>query len=342
MTEHVMSDREWLAALPKIELHLHLEGAIPLDALWALIAAYGGDASVPTREALGRRFEYRDFPHFIETWVWKNGFLRTYEDFTFIAEAVARDLAAQNVRYVEAFYSPGDFARHGLETGRLTAAIRRGLDHVEEIEIALVADLIRDFGPEAGARTLDAVAEVRELGVVGIGIGGSEHAFPPEPWADVYERARSLGFRTSAHAGEAAGPESVWGAVRALRVDRIGHGTRAIEDDALVVHLAASAIAIELCPISNVRTGVVGSLAEHPARAYMSRGIRCSVNTDDPKMFDTSLVEEYQGLMSVLGLDREDVRASVLQAIDTSWLPVDRRRQLATAFREDPVWELER
>jgi adenosine deaminase len=333
-----MTDREWLTALPKVELHLHLEGAIPLDALWALIETYGGDASVPTPEALAARFAYRDFPHFIETWVWKNGYLRTYRDFTAIAEAVARDLASQNIRYVEAFYSPGDFARHGLEVGRLTEAIRKGLDRVPDVEVALVADLIRDFGPVAGLRTLDAVAEVRELGVVGIGIGGSEHAFPPEPWAEIYDRARALGFRTSAHAGEAAGAASVWGAVRALRVDRIGHGTRAVEDPALVEHLAASEVAVELCPISNVRTGVIGSLREHPARTFLEKGVRASVNTDDPKMFGTSLLEEFHGLMSALDFTRDDVRTLLEQAIEASWLPEQRRRALAESFRSDPAW----
>ncbi len=115
---------DWFERIPKAEIHLHLEGAIPLDALWQLIEKYGGDASVPDPAALERRFEYRDFPHFIDTWLWKNEFLREYQDFTWIAEAVARDLARQNIRYVEAFYSPPDFAHHGLETQRLTEAIR--------------------------------------------------------------------------------------------------------------------------------------------------------------------------------------------------------------------------
>ncbi|MFQ5855550.1 MAG: hypothetical protein ACE5LU_07915 [Anaerolineae bacterium] len=155
----------WFEQVPRIELHLHVEGAIPHNALWELVQKYGGDPSVPDLQALERRFEYRDFPHFIETWVWKNQFLREYEDFTFIAEAVARDLAHQNIRYVEAFYSPPDFARHGLETQKLTEAIRAGLARVQDVEIALVADLVRDFGPERAAVTLAEVSEVQNLGV---------------------------------------------------------------------------------------------------------------------------------------------------------------------------------
>ena len=205
-----------------MELHLHLEGAIPLPALWKLVQKYGGDTDVPDPGALAARFRYRDFPHFIETWQWKNGFLKEYEDFAWIAQAVAIDLAEQNVRYAEVFYSPADFARHDLDPGRMTESIRVGLDtEKERIEIRLIADLVRDFGPAKAMRTLHRVAEVRELGVIGVGIGGSEQSYPPEPFREVYAKARQTGFRTTAHAGEAAGAESIWGAIRVLEVDRI-------------------------------------------------------------------------------------------------------------------------
>lgn len=332
---------DWFERVPKVELHLHLEGAIPYPALWQLIEKYGGDPEVPDLAALDRRFAYRDFPHFIDVWTWKNRFLREYEDFTLIAEAVARDLASQSIRYVEAFFSPPDFSGHGLRTQELAAAIRRGLDRVPEVEVALVGDLVRDLGPERGAVTLAELNEVRELGVIGIGIGGREDGFPPEPFAAVFEQARRLGFRTSAHAGEAAGAESVWGAVRTLRADRIGHGTRAVEDEALLHHLAEHAIPVELCPISNVRTGVVPSLAQHPARRYFERGIPISINTDDPKMFGNSLAEEYHLLTEQLGFSRDDIRALILAGIQTSWLAADRKQAMADAFRADVAWSAE-
>lgn len=331
----------WFERVPKVELHLHLEGAIPHDALWELVQKYGGHPSVPDLEALERRFEYRDFPHFIETWVWKNGFLREHEDFTLIAEAVAQDLARQNVRYVEAFFSPSDFARHGLETQKLTEAIRIGLSQMPEVEVALVADLVRDSGPEKAAVTLAEVNEVRDLGVIGIGIGGSEQEFPPEPFEEVYERARLLGFHTSAHAGEAAGAESIWGAIRSLRVDRIGHGTRAEEDESLLDYLAEHRIPLEMCPISNVRTGVVSSLKEHPVRRYFERGIVVTINTDDPKMFGNSLAEEFLLLEDKLGFSRDQIRSCILQGIQAAWLSEDRKKQLVRAFRGDPAWREE-
>lgn len=329
---------DWFDEIPKVELHLHLEGAIPYDALWDVVTKYGGDPSIPDLEALKRRFTYRGFPQFIDTWIWKNSFLREYEDFTFIAEGVARDLARQNIRYVEAFYSPSDFARHGLEAQELTAAIRRGLSRVPDIEVALVADLVRDDGPAKAAVTLAAVSEVQSLGVVGIGIGGSEHRYPPEPFAPVYAEARRLGLHTSAHAGEAAGAASIWGAVCDLQVERIGHGTRAEEDERLLDYLSANRLPLEMCPLSNVRTGVVASIEAHPVRRYFERGLVVTISTDDPKMFGNSLAEEYRLLATRCGFSRDEVRRLILDAIRSSWLPADRKDAFIETFGRAPMW----
>jgi adenosine deaminase len=332
-----MTLRERVRELPKIELHLHLEGAIPLDALWELLSKYGRPADIGTLDDLRRRFVYRDFPHFLDTWSWKNGFLREYDDFTFIASRVAADLAGQNVVYAEAFYSPGDFAPHGLQPQRLTEAIRRGLAQQDRaVTVNLVADLVRNYGPERGLRTLREIDEVKHLGVVGIGIGGSEQAFPPEPYAAVYREARGRGFRTSAHAGEAAGPESVWGALRSLEVDRIGHGTRAIEDSELVALLAARRVPVEACPISNLRTGVVPSLAAHPIRALFDAGVIVTVNTDDPKMFNTSLEDEFEALATHLGFTWTELKALNDHALAAAWCDDEEKGRVARLIRSAP------
>lgn len=333
------TEMSWFSKVPKVELHLHLEGAIPHEAMWELIQKYGGDYSVADPESLEKRFEYKDFPHFIETWLWKNQFLREYEDFTFIAEQVARDLSFQNIWYAEVFFSPSDFARFGLETQRLTEAIRKGFSHVSEIEIALVADLVRDFGPERAAITLNELNEVKEYNVVGIGIGGSEQNFPPEPFESVYEMARKLDFYTSAHAGEAAGPESIWAAVRNLRVDRIGHGTRAKEDEFLLDYLAEHKIPLEMCIISNVRTGVVDTVKDHPVREYFDKGIVLSINTDDPKMFGTSLAEEYCLLQKEFDFTRNEICSLILHSVQTSWLSNEKQQNMIKAIEESFVWK---
>jgi adenosine deaminase len=329
---------DWLEAVPKVELHIHLEGAIPLAAMWELIQKYGGDPSVPTMEDLSRRFEYRSFTEFIQTWSWKNRFLREYEDFAFIARAVAQDLHRQHIVYAEMFFSPSLFARHGLEVQRVTQAVRDGLSREPGARVALVADLVRDYGPAREMATLQRLAEVRELGVVGIGIGGSEHLFPPEAFRDVYEAARQAGFHTTAHAGEGAGPSSIWSALRELRVERIGHGTRAGEDESLLAYLVEHQVPLEVCPLSNVRTGVVRSFREHPVRDYYQRGILVTVNTDDPQMFRNSLAEEYRLLVEERGFSSQDVQTLILNAARASWLSPEERDRLAVSLRGDPAW----
>jgi len=321
--------------IPKVELHLHLEGAIPHDALWTLCQKYGGDAEIPSLDALEQRFEYVDFPHFIQTWVWKNRFLREYEDFTFIAERVAKDLASQNIRYAEVFFSPPDHFRFGLETQKLTEAIRLGLSRIPEITVSLIADVVRDFGPQRAAQTLREIHEVQTLGVIGIGLGGSEQDYPPELFKEVFEEARHFGLHTTAHAGEAAGAQSIWGAIHHLHPERIGHGMRAYEDEALLDYLVEQQLPLELCPISNVRTGVVKQIEDHPVADYFTRGILVTINTDDPKMFGNSLELEYQTLAQVFGFTKSDIHKLLDNAICASWLPEGSKQQLTEQFNDE-------
>jgi adenosine deaminase len=331
--------KSWYERVPKVELHLHLEGAIPYAILWELIQKYGGDPQVPDQAAVFRKFEFKDFPHFIETWIWMVQFLREYEDFTFFAEAAAGDLARQNIRYAEVFYSPPDFVQRGLQLQQLTEAIRAGLRRVPEIEIGLIADVVRDLGPENAAATLAQVNEVRNLGVIGIGLGGSEQRFPPEPFEKAFAEARRLGLHTTAHAGEAAGPESIWSAMRCLQIERIGHGVRAGEDEELLGNLVDTQLPLELCPLSNIRTGVVKSIDEHPARALFERGLFLTINSDDPRMFGNSLAQEYRLLEERLGFSRPELRSLILNAITASWLQVKRKADMAAAFCADPAWQ---
>jgi adenosine deaminase len=335
-----LSRRDWLSQIPKVELHLHLEGAIPVPALWELIKKYGGDSSVPTMNDLARRFEFSDFDHFIQTWVWKNTFLREYEDFKFIAESVAKDLQSQNIVYTEAFISPPDFARHGLEVGRIIEAIREGLNQVSGIQVNLIVDLVRDYGEQRALETLDHVIEAKALGVLGVGIGGSEKQFPPSLFKSVYESARRHGLQTSAHAGEAAGAESIWDAIRSLKVDRIGHGTRALEDDNLVRFLIQEKIPVEMCPISNLRTKVTSSIKAHPIRQFFDRGMLVSVNTDDPKMFNNTLVDEFDLLMTEHQFTQEEVRRLIMNAIQSSWLSPSEKEGLRIEVESNSLWKL--
>jgi adenosine deaminase len=329
--------RQW-STMPKVELHLHLEGAIPLPTLWEIIEGHGGDDTMRAEADLADFFAYRDFDHFIDTWTWMIGFLRRYEDFTHGAEAVARSLAEQNIVYAEAFFSPSDFRDHGLDPGGLAKAIRTGLDRVPGVEVALIVDLVRDRGPASAATTFAAISEVaEETGVIGVGIGGHEAEYPPELFAGVYRTARQAGFQVTAHAGEAAGPASVWGAVTALEVERIGHGVRSVEDPRLIDYLVERQIPLEVCPTSNVRTGVVPGWDTHPARHLIESGAMVTLNTDDPTLFHTTLAREYQAVENHFSLDESDLRRISCAAIEASWAPEPTKVALAQQLSE--WWE---
>ncbi|MCL0055042.1 adenosine deaminase [Dehalococcoidia bacterium] len=333
--------REWHARMPKVELHLHLEGSIPLATMWDLIQKYGGDSSVSGLEDLRHRFQFRDFSHFIQTWIWKNQFLREFEDFTYISEQIAIHLRTQNIKYVEAFFSPARFAEKGLAVPQLMEAIRTGLDRVPEIEIALIPDLVRDVGPNMAMDVLREILQLNRLGIIGIGLGGSEQLFPPELFEDHYLLARKAGLHTTAHAGEAAGASSIWGAIQSLRVDRIGHGTRSHEDESLIKYLVETQIPLEMCPLSNVSTGTIGAHKLHPIRDYFDKGLLVTVNTDDPMMFGNSMAQEFDALEQNFNFKTHEIQKLILNSIDASWLEIDRKVALQESFVKDPLWSYE-
>jgi adenosine deaminase len=311
--------------MPKVELHLHLEGAIPQNAMWDLVQRHGGDPEVPTLAALEERFEFTDFPHFISVWEWKLKFHTTLDDYRFLAGAVAADLERQGHVYVEAFVSPTDAP---LPPDTLLRAVRDGLDDVPGIDVALIPDLVRDTGPTQAMETLESILSVRdETGVVGITIGGSEQLHPAEQFIPVYDRARQAGLRLTAHAGEAAGPESVRRAINDLGVERIGHGVRATEDPRLVRELVRTQIPLEVCPTSNLRTRVAESMATHPVRTLIDEGAFVTLNTDDPAMFGCTLAGEYAAVAG-LGYDLATMRMLAENAIDGSWAEPGRKRDL--------------
>ena len=307
-----------------------------METLWTLIQKYGGDKTVTNYELLKEKFMYRNFNHFLETWLWKNTFIREYEDFTFLSDAVFKDLGKQNIKYAEIFISPSEF-RSTLEIQKIVEAISKSINVNPEICVSLIVDLVRNLGSENAMKTLYEINEVKDMGIIGIGLGGAEKEYPPELFTDVFEKARNLGFKTTAHAGEAAGPQSIWGAIKNLKVDRIGHGTRAIEDPELLNYLADNQIPVELCPLSNLRTKVIDSIEEHPVRTFIDMGIPVSINTDDPKMFGNSLAEEYQALKDNFNFSDDDIYKIIRNSIHTTWLEENEKSTLINKFREEFV-----
>ncbi|MFH1313300.1 MAG: adenosine deaminase, partial [Candidatus Eisenbacteria bacterium] len=217
--------RRIIERMPKAEIHLHMEGAIPPEVLLGQIKRSGREPSIKTVDDLRERLKYKDFPEFIRIWTWKTTFVKEEQDFAEIAYRALEWFSTQNVKYVEAFYAPGDYRRQGLTAPEITEFLIEGKDRAQHdfgIRCELVVDVVRDHGPELGMQRLDDVTPYLGKGVIGVGLGGSEQSFPADPYESLYREAKERGFRLTAHAGEVAGPESIWAAINKLDTERIG------------------------------------------------------------------------------------------------------------------------
>jgi aminodeoxyfutalosine deaminase len=293
---------------PKIELHVHLEGTVRPSTL--LEIARRNDVALPvdTVEGLADLYRFRDFAHFIEVWVMTTSALRTADDFRRVVVDYAQEAAGHGAVYVEGIFSPAEPAVRGVPWEVVFEGYCDGAQEAREsygVEMRLTPDIPRGFPLEAAEETARYAVRYRERGVVGVGLGGPEAEFPPESYADAFALARAGGIASVPHAGEVAGIPSIRGALETLGADRIRHGIRAVDDPAMVRELAGRGTVLDVCPISNLRTGAVRSLAEHPLPQLVDAGVRCSLSTDDPAMFDTDLSREYKAATG-LGLSPRD------------------------------------
>ena len=287
---------------PKIELHVHLEGTIRPRTLLEIARRNAFELPVATEDEVAELYRFRDFDHFIEVWILTTNVLRTADDFRRITVEYAEEARRHGAVYVEAIFSPIERTWRGVGWDDIFNGYCDGARQARDrhgVEMRLTPDITRG-APVADAEVaLDYALEYRERGVVGIGLGGEEALYAPELFERVFERARSEGLASVPHAGEVAGPVSIRGALDALGAHRIRHGIRAVEDGALLAELAQRGTVLDVCPISNVRTGAVRSLDQHPLPELVAAGVRCTVSTDDPAMFDTDLTREYEAARSL-------------------------------------------
>jgi aminodeoxyfutalosine deaminase len=293
---------------PKIELHVHLEGTVRARTLLQIARRNGVPLPADSVEGLAGLYEYRDFGHFLEIWLLTTGALRTERDFRQVVVDYAAEAAGHGAVYLEGIFTPAEPAGRGCDWDEVFAGYCDGAQQAAEqhgVQVRLTPDIPRGYPLEMAELTARHAVAHRDRGVVGVGLGGPEAEYPPEPFARAFEIARDGGLGSVPHAGEAAGPASVRGALDSLRADRIRHGIRAAEDPGLLRELAARGVVLDVCPISNLRTGVVSSLAEHPLPGLAAAGIACSVSTDDPAMFGTDLAADYAAAME-LGVSARD------------------------------------
>jgi len=334
MMEFVVSLLSYVQAVPKAELHVHLEGAIQPETLLTLARRNGVQLPSNTIDGIRNWIAYRDFDHFIELFRTACRCLRTADDFELAAYELGADLARQGVRYAEVTFSesvhhhlngvPQSAYFDGLARGRARALADFG------VELAWIFNIVRQWkdGSQVAPlaeHTTSVTIEAMEIGAVALGLAGAEAGAPPEPFAPYFDRARASGLHSAPHAGEHGGPDSVWGAIRALGAERIGHGVRAIEDPSLVAYLAQTHLPLDVCPLSNVRLGVAPSLAAHPLPRLLAAGVTLTMNSDDPSLFNTSLSDDYATLVEPFALSVEQIDEIVLNGFRSAFLPPDRK-----------------
>lgn len=314
----------FIRSLPKAELHLHLEGSVDPSTLLALRERHGKSS---TRTEIEQLYRYQDFTGFLMAFKAVTEDLQTSEDYELITYRLLEKLRGQNALHAEVYVSVGVCLRRKQDFAAIFAGLERGrIRGLRDFGVSLlwIFDAVRQFG-EAEAR---AVAELavrhKSDAVVGFGIGGDERQAAPEQFRSVYDYAAGNGLRLTAHAGETAGPESIWGALN-VKAERIGHGRTACEDVELVEELSTRQVPMEICLSSNVCTGCCQRVADHPARRYFDQGLMLTLNTDDPAMFHTSLNQEYQLAQDTFGFTDEHLRELARNSFEASFLPAEQK-----------------
>lgn len=330
---------QFVRAMPKAEIHLHLEGAIQPATL--LLLAERNRVTLPfvSEAEMERYFQFRDFPHFVEVFMTVCQCLRTAADFAIVVSDLGAEAARQNIRYLEVHFNPEPHVRRrGLRFEEIIEGMNQGRSEVRDrhgIELRWIADGVRDAesGPRSVELTVDWISALDPAaGVVALGLGGNEVGYPPDLFTGAYARAREAGLHVVAHAGETTGPETIRDSLDLLGAERIGHGISAIDDPGLVAKLAREEIPLEICPTSNLRTGVASDLRQHPLRRLDEAGVLVTINSDDPALFGTTLTDEYLLLATTFSYGVDDIERLALNAVHAAFLPAPEKQAMAESF----------
>ena len=332
--------RSFIQSLPKAELHLHLEGSVEPATLAELSRRNNtllptennrydvrGSGDELSEEDVRRLYSYQNFNGFLMAFKAVTERLRTPEDYELITYRLMQKLRQQNVVHAEVYVSVGVVRWRGQAFDPIFEGLERGRERGQRdfgVSLLWIFDAVRHFGPEAAGEVFDIAARLRDRNVVGVGLGGDERKGPAEWFRDLFKKAADNGLRLTAHAGETAGPESVWGALN-IGAERIGHGLAIARDPGLTEVLAHKQVPLELCVTSNLRTGACTDLHEHPLKAFFEEGLMITLNTDDPAMFQTSLCKEYELAQGEFGFTEEHLREIARNSFEASFLPVDKK-----------------
>jgi aminodeoxyfutalosine deaminase len=329
-----MANSELIRSLSKAELHLHLEGTVEPETLVELSRHH--DADPLTTEQAYRLYEYADFHGFMMAFKAVTQRLLTPEDFELITYRMIERLKAQGVVHAEVYISVGVVHWRQQDFDPLFAGIERGRERGERdfgVSVLWIFDAVRHFGVEAAKPVFESAVRHKDRNVIGVGIGGDERRGPAEAFRELYDYATANGLRRTAHAGETTGPESIWGALN-IGAERLGHALSAPVDPELIEELSHRQIPIEICMSSNVLTGCLPDLQQHPIRRLFEDGLLVTINSDDPAMFHTSLIREYELAQDVFGFTDEHVRELARNSLEASFLPAEQKIKLLNQFDE--------
>lgn len=318
---------------PKIELHVHLEGTVRPATLLAIARRNGESLPSTTVEGLAELYRFTDFNHFLQVWVMTTNVMRTEADFRQIVVEYAAEAAAHGAVYLEGIFSPWYRVHRGVRVEEIFHGYADGAAEARErfgIEVRLTPDIDRVLPLESALEVADWAVRFADLGLVGLGLGGPEVGYPPEPFAPAFARAADAGLTAVPHAGETTGPASIRGALDALGARRIRHGIRAVEDPDLLRRLADEQVVLDVCPVSNLRTRSVPALAAHPLTTLRAAGVACSLATDDPAMFGTDLSIEH-AVAAGLGARARDLYAAGVAGALCDEATRDRLRSIGAA-----------
>ncbi len=319
---------EFICGLPKAELHIHIEGSLEPELIFAMAERNGVKLAYPSVEALRAAYAFTNLQSFLDIYYAGASVLLTEQDFHDMAWAYFERAHADRVIHAELFFDPQTHTERGVDIGVVIRGLKRACDAAQAqlgIRARLILCFLRHLSEDDAIATLEA-AKPHLQDIIGVGLDSSEVGHPPEKFARVFAMARELGLHVVAHAGEEGPPEYVWSALDVLRVERIDHGVRSIEDERLMQRLIATGMALTVCPLSNLKLCVFKRLADHNLKRMLERGVRVTINSDDPAYFGGYLNQNYLETAAALGLDRDQLVQLARNSIEAAFTTVSERR----------------
>ena len=320
----------FLREIPKAELHIHIEGSLEPELMFEIAERNGVVLRYASVEEVRRAYDFSDLQSFLDIYYEATQVLLHEQDFYDLTRAYLQKVASQNVRYAEIFFDPQAHTDRGVPFETVITGIRRALvDGEQQLDVSskLIMCFLRHLSAQEAMETLHRALPYEEW-IVGVGLDSSEVGHPPEDFKAVFDRARERGFLTVAHAGEEGPPEYIWQALEELKVSRIDHGVRCVEDPQLVEKLVAEQIPLTVCPLSNVKLRVFDSIQDHNLKRLLDLGLRATVNSDDPAYFGGYIAENFHAAQEGLHLSRDDVYRLVKNSFQASFLSAGEKQRL--------------